>query len=164
MRILNLPLPIFAAALLQIEPPQLSAPAWVNSFLIALFVLGYFLNLAGKFPFTSSERRNGGFGDEDRKQQATQATQAVQVADIHRTVTREDADKPGWPMVWHSSRESREMCAAMTKLAGLADTWVRDREEWKDKQASMERRITELEETIRRQGHVLKYGTGGVQG
>ena len=163
MRILNLPLPIFTAILVpQIEPPGTSdGPAWAAAFFAFAFSLGWFLDRYDKLPGTSGNRRAGGYVDEDRKQATAQA---VLIAEIHRTVTREDSEKPGWPMVWHSSRESREMCTAIARLAILADAWMRDREEWKVKQSNMEHRITQLEDVVRRQEHALKYGTGGVQG
>ena len=54
MRLLNLPLPIFAATLAQgIEPPEMSGPAWTQAFLVGAFVFAYILNLLGKFPGAS---------------------------------------------------------------------------------------------------------------
>lgn len=151
MRLLNLPLPIFAAALAQFDPPQVSGPAWVNSFLIALFVLGYFLNLMGKFPFASGERREASFREDDRRR----------LGDIHEIVTAEDTARPRWPRVWAPLAETVRIAALVEELAGLREDWRDERESWKTERARMELRITGLEDTVRRQEHALRHGAGG---
>ena len=118
----------------------------------------YILNLLGKFPGASGERREASFRDGDRSK----------LDAVHEVVTREDSDKPGWRMVWHSSRETREMRDLLIELSDLRDDWATEREEWatereewKTERARLDRRITELEDTVRRQEHALKYGAGG---
>jgi hypothetical protein len=146
LRLLNLPLPIFTAVLVQqIEPPTVTGPGWLVAIFTGAFVVLWFLNAIGRLPGAHGERRAPSFGDQDR----------AHLVEIHKTVTREDSDKPGWPMVWHSGKESREVCAAVTRLAGLADVWEEDREEWRRDRARMEARITLLEDTVRRQEHAL---------
>ena len=160
MRLLNLPLPIFSAILApQVEPPGAAqAPAWVAAFFAGVFTLGWFLQQWGKLPGAVSDRRAGGFWDTDR----------AHLDQVHEVVTREDQEKPGWRMVWHSSKEVREMREAIARLAGLAEVWVqdredwrRDREEWRQDRARMETRITNLEEVNRLQEHALDRGAGG---
>lgn len=152
MRLLNLPLPIFAAALVQqIEPPAISAPAWVTAFLVGVFVLAYVLNLVGKFPGAAGERRESGYTEADR----------TRLTEVHGVVTREDSDKPGWHMVWYPARETREIRDLLIELSDLREDWAAEREEWRAERSRMETRITHLEEVNRIQGHALQHGNGG---
>lgn len=164
MRLLNLPIPIFSATLVQgIDPPQLSAPAWVNSFLVAIFVLAYVLNLAGKFPGGSAERREASFKDADRKK----------LDAMHEIVTREDSDKPGWRMVWHPARETREMRDLLIELSDLREDWAIERSECKEDRARLvaeheqerqrwNERMSRLEEANTRYEVALRHGAGGA--
>ena len=153
-RILSLPLPIFAAAIIQqVEPPAISAPAWVNSFLIGVFVLGYFLNLVGKFPGATGERRTASFTDADRRK----------LEDMFSIVTAEDTAKARWPRVWAPIAETLRIQALVEELAKLRGQWEMEhaewkleRADWKAERARMERRITELEDVVRRQEHALE--------
>ena len=154
LRFLNLPIPIIAAVLVpQIEPPQMSAPAWVAAIIGVAYVLLSYLNWIGRLPGATAERRAGGYGDDDRRQVSTLS---AQVAEVYRTVTREDPEKPGWPMVWRSSKEMRAAHEALISLSELKDVWVQDREEWRRDRSRMEARITLLEDTVRRQEHALE--------
>lgn len=147
MRLLNLPIPVIAAVIApQIEPPTMSTPAWVAAIVGVAYVLLSYLNWAGRLPGANAERRMQTFTEEDRSR----------LAEVHRTVMREDPDRPGVPMVWRQTREMLAAHAALTSLAELKDVWVQDREEWRADRARMEQRITQLEEVNRRQEHALE--------
>lgn len=145
MRLLNLPLPIFAAVLApQVEPPGAAqAPAWMAAFFAGIFTLGWFLEKWGKLPGTSGDRRAPGFGDADR----------THLDQVHEVVTREDTEKPGWRMVWNPSRETREIRDLLRELTELKAVWQEERADWKRERARMEERITFLEDALRRQEH-----------
>ncbi len=152
MRILNLPLPIFAAVLApQVEPPGAAqAPAWMAAFFAGIFTLGWFLQQWGKLPGAASDRRATGFGDGDR----------TKLDQVHEVVTREDQEKPGWRMVWNPAKETREIHELLRELADLKEVWMEERETWKRERASMEERIVRLEDTVRRQERALDRGVG----
>lgn len=147
MRLLNLPIPVFAAILVpQIEPPQMSAPAWVAAIIGVAYVLLSYLNWIGRLPGATAERRAGGYGDDDR----------ARLVKVHEIIVREDPDKPNWPMVWRASKEMRDAHAVLASLAELKDVWIEDRGEWRRERSRMEARITLLEDTVRRQEHALE--------
>lgn len=158
MRLLNAPVPIIAAiAAQELAPPRVEGPAWVTAALAGAFLVLWFLDKAGRLPFSSSERRTGGYTDTDR---AIAATVAAQLAAVHEIVVREDSEKPGWRMVWAPGKETREVRDTVQHLARLADLWAEDRERWDHERAKLEQRITQLEDVVRRQEHALQ-GRGG---
>ena len=141
MRLLNLPLPIFAAILTpQLETAaQSPTPGWVAAVAAWIFVLGWFLQQWGKLPGANGERRTHMFTPQDR----------ARMEAIYGAVKRNDPEKPDWPMVWSATHET------VTRLAELAELWQEDREAWKYERARMEVRITQLEEVVRLQEHAL---------
>ena len=153
MRLLNLPVPIFTAALIQqVEPLNVTGPGWVVALATGAFVVLWFLNAIGKLPGGTSERRGASFKDDDRRK----------LEAMHEIVTREDTDKPGWRLVWHPARETREIRDLLIELSDLREDWAAEREEWKVERARLELRIAHLEDVNRRQEHALKYGAGGA--
>jgi len=165
MRLLNLPIPVFAAILApQVEPPGASAmPAWVAAVAAWIFVLGWFLQAYSKLPGASGERRAPGACEDCQRK----------VAAMHEIVTREDADKPGWRMVWYPARETREIRDLLTELADLREDWAAEREECKRDRARMiaeheqertrmDQRLKDLEVANLRYETALRHGAGGA--
>ena len=153
MRLLNLPVPIFTAAIIQqVEPVNVTGPGWVVALATGAFVVLWFLNAIGKLPGGGSERREASFKDTDRGQ----------LNEIHGIVTAEDVARPRWPRVWAPLQETLEIRDLVAELADLRQAWEAERAEWKVERARMEHRITELEDVVRRQEHALKYGAGGA--
>jgi hypothetical protein len=163
VRILALPLPIFVASLADsLTMPELSGPAWAQAIMIGMFVFGYFLNLVGKFPGAGGERREASFTGADRTRLDT----------VYEVVTREDSDKPGWRMVWHPARETREMRDLLIELSDLREDWAAERAECKEDRAKMiveheqerhrwHERLSRLEDANARYESALRHGAGG---
>jgi hypothetical protein len=147
MRLLNLPLPIFAAILApQVEPPGMSPmPAWVAAIAAWIFVLGWFLQQWGKLPGVSGERRSTCFCDEDRRK----------LTEMHGIVTAEDDNLPRWRRVWSPTKETLETLELVHELAALRLAWEAERKEWQAERSRLESRITHLEEINRMQEHAL---------
>jgi len=127
MRLLNAPVPVLMAILApQIEPPDMSTPAWVAAIIGVAYVLLSYLNWIGRLPGATGERRTRSFTDADR---AMLTETHDQLEAVHEVVTREDKDKPGWRMVWAPAGEIRELTEAMGHLTRTVQTWIeRDRE------------------------------------
>lgn len=153
MKLLNLPIPIIASLLVQADRPAMDGPAWYAGAVATLFLVAYVLNITGKFPGASGERRTASYTDSDR---VIASATAAKVKDIYEIVVREDAEKPGWRMVWAPAKETRDIREATLRFAVLADAWVEDREEWKHERADLQQRITRLEDIIRQQEHALR--------
>ena len=166
-RILSLPLPIFAAALAQpIDSPAMSAPAWITAAGVGAFVVLYFLNAAGRLPFANAERRTTGFDDTARHK----------LDEMHAIVMAEDEVLPRWRKVWSPTRETIATLDLVRELAEMRVTWeeerqewhatndacqaqrTKERDEWSAERARMERRITQLEETVRLQERAIDRG------
>jgi len=166
MRLLNLPFPLLAAAFVpQIQPPEVTTPGYIAAAMGGAWLVLWYLQQIGKLPGANGERRSGSaFEDDDRARAADVAETVDMVADqmteVHRIVTREDSDKPGWAMVWRSSKESHEVREAVAKLATLAETWIQDREDWRREKADLQARITRLEDINRAQERAIERGTG----
>lgn len=131
VRVFAIPIPVIFAAMAVAEPGQLKGPDWLLGASSTAFVILWFLNTIGKLPGGSTERRAGG----------------EQLAELHRIMTREDKDKPGWYMAWGPSyAETREMRDGLQNLSRLADAWLEDRKTWAHEKDELERRIARLEE------------------
>src|SRR3990167_10497212 len=120
MRLLNLPVPIFAAALVQgVDPPAVTGPGWFVAIFTGAFVVLWFLNVIGKLPGAiGSERRGASFRDADR----------TKLDAVHEIVTAEDAaTRPRWPRVWAPMKETLETHELVRELAELRATWERER-------------------------------------
>lgn len=167
MKLLQLPIPILVVALQAADHPEPVGPAWYGGVVATLFLIAYILNVLGKFPGASNERRTASYTDEDRSRDNASASAvaavlkaigdlAKQVEEMHKTVTREDVDKPGWPMVWNSSKESREMRAALMDLARLVGDWV------EHDRSTLELRIQRLEDARRQGDRARATGTEGA--
>lgn len=155
MRLLNLPLPILTAVFVpQLEPPQVTTPGYIAAAMGGAWLVLWYLQQIGKLPGAPERRAS------DQAVTEKLDVLADQVDAVHKIVTREDADAPGWPMVWRSMKESREVRDAVTKLAALAEVWVKDREEWRRDKAELQERITRLEDVNRRQERALEKGAG----
>jgi len=124
---------------MQVSPPGVEGPGWAMAAITGAFVILWLLNAIGKLPGSTPKNGPGAFGPEHRDQ----------LADLHRVVTREDQDKPGWPMVWNSARETREIRDLLKELVDLKDVWEEDRGDWKQESARMSERITVLEDQLR---------------
>jgi hypothetical protein len=159
---MSFPVPIFAAVIRE-AAPQAIGPDWLVGASAAAFTLLWFLNAIGKLPGGGGERREASFKDEDRSR----------LADIHAVVTREDSDKPGWRMVWHSARETREMRDLLVELSDLREDWATERQECKDDRVRLvaeheqerqrwHERLSRLEEANIRYEAALQHGAGGV--
>lgn len=152
-KILAIPWPVVLAAATQvIEPLEVDGPAWMTAFLVGVFVVLWALNAMGRLPFQSMDRRAHPFGDTERQK----------FDQMYEIVTAEDNTKPRWRKVWASTKETLEVHALITELADLRVTWEAERKEWQVERARMEHRITELEDTIRRQNNVLSNPRGGA--
>lgn len=167
MRLLNLPLPIFAAALAQpIDSPAMSAPAWITAAGVGAFVVLYFLNAAGRLPFANAERRTTSFDDTARHK----------LDEMHAIVMAEDEVLPRWRKVWSPTRETIATLDLVRELAEMRVTWEEERqdwraandacqaqrakesEQWNAERGHMETRIMRLEETIRSQERAIDRG------
>jgi len=100
--LLNLPLPILMAPLAPQIPGMAPAtvqdgPGWVAVFLLGAWVVLWVLKEIGKLP---GQDRNAITVTLPEKR-------AHQFDEVHRIVTREDPEKPGYAMVW-SSRAERD--------------------------------------------------------
>lgn len=110
MKILTgLPVPIFGAAFLEF-PPGVEEPSWIMAALVGAYVVLWLLDKIGVLPGTSKERREASFTPLDR----------AHLDRVFEVISREDPDKPGWPMVWSPSRERREAREHLRTLAELA--------------------------------------------
>jgi len=145
MRALNIPLPVIAALLVpQMEAPHVTGPGYVAAALGGAWLVLWWLEKIGRLPGGSGgERRGHTFGDRDR----------ARLDEVHKTVTREDAAKPGWPMVWAPADEVREIRDLVRELVDLKAIWQDEREVWKRERARMEERITHLEDSLRARDH-----------
>ena len=148
LRVLNAPLPIITAVVMQEipQPMMTGGPGWAVAVMTGVFIVLWFLNAIERLPGARGNRRVASFHDEDR----------ARLQEIHRTVIREDPDRPGWPMIWRSSKEMRTAHEVLANLSALKDVWLEDREEWKHDRSRMEERIARLEDTVRRQEHALE--------
>jgi hypothetical protein len=133
----TLPLPIFVGALaMQGNGPSIEGPGWLMAALTGVFVVLWLLNAVGRLPGGGPKNGPTTFGTGQREQ----------LAELHWIVTREDRDKPGWPMVWSSARETREIRELLKGLSELKEVWQEERAEWKREKVRMEHRITVLED------------------
>lgn len=148
MKILEWAVPALAALTVPQmgEPSPTEVPAWVSAFFIGVFTLGAYLNWLGRLPGANGERRRYQFSDSDR----------AKLGKIHETITKEA--KPGWPLVWAPAEEIREMRDLIRELAALKVMWEDERDDWKRERATMEARITQLEDVVDRQEHALRIG------
>ena len=148
LRILNAPLPIITAVVMQEipQPMMTGGPGWAVAVLTGIFIVLWFLNAIGRLPGASGDRRTASFRDEDR----------ARLVKVHEIIVREDPDKPNWPMVWRASKEMRDAHAVLASLAELKDVWIEDRDEWRRERSRMEERIVRLEDTVRRQERALE--------
>lgn len=153
MRFLDLPVPVFTAVLVpQIDTSVMNTPAWIGVFFAGFFTFGWFLDRYQKLP-GAANKQAAGFGDVDRRK----------LEDVHAIVMTEDADKPRWPRVWAPIAETLRIEALLEELTALRTQWEIERAEWKVERTEwkaergrMERRITELEDVVRRQEHALE--------
>lgn len=139
VRLFGLPLPILAAAAQLQVMPGVSGPGWFMGAVTAVFVVLWFLNAIGRLPGATGERRTTCFNEKDREK----------LAEVHRNVTREEPERPGWPMVWTSAREGREIRDLLTSVAKLGEAWVDDRRHWKAERDAWQQERGRLEARVR---------------
>src|SRR3990167_120658 len=153
LRLLNLPVPLFTAAIIQeVEPLNVTGPGWVVAVATGAFVVLWFSNAIGKLPGGSSDRREASFLDSDR----------AKLDLIHEIVTAADVARPRRPRGGARGKETVELRTLVEELAELRTTWEMERAEWKVDRSRMERRITELEDIVCRQESALNHGAGGT--
>ena len=120
MKVFSVPVPAFVAAALPQLPEGLSqsTPGWVTNIILAAWVLGWLLDKLGKLPGSTS-----GPGPALDPEDVVELVMTSKVGergktlvDAIETITREDKDKPGWPMVWNSSEAEREIRSTLKEL------------------------------------------------
>ena len=118
MKIFALPIPLLVAVAFQVPEGLVDGTSGiVTTLLLGVWVFGWMLDKVGKFPGAKSNGASSAEALVATLMQLKVGERDKSLTDVVEVVTREDKDKPGWPMVWSSAEESREIRTLLKAIA-----------------------------------------------
>jgi hypothetical protein len=121
--------PMALAAQVPGQLPDEITPGWLMAFMLGVWVLHSIMDAAGKLPWSRDPQ-----------------IPSLKVDKIHDIVSREDAEKPGYYMVWSSTAERRQFERQLRDHEKLVGATIETLEALKRSLASLHQKVDRLED------------------